>query len=458
MLSLADFAAALKHRIRLELAIFLAVMLVVGLFIVMSPRIYSSTATLLFEAGAVDPVQGGRIGDDNLATLLSTQSDVIKSDLVGARVVNDLGLVTPDVLVQWRNQTGGVGDINLWYGELILNNLTVVPDRVSRVVQVNYKSQDPKYSAAMANAFVKAYLDQKLEIQTDPAKTYSRWFGDRTREVRMRLEETQGRLTAFKRRTGIVDSNSTDAESSRMAELQSAVTGAEVGTADIGARSSNSISQSSDVQNSGVVSGLRASVAAKAAQVSQLSVALGPNHPDRQAAEAELAEMRAKLNAAVAEQSTSIRVANAAARSKEATLRSTLNSQKSRMLTLAADRAEFDVLTRDVESARQAYDQVTQKLDAMRLSAVAPTSGVRQLDTARPTLLPSQPNIPLLLLMGTALAGLLAVGVGVLIELIRPVVRSANTLQQTTGVPVITTINFGKSSAGQQNKSDEMAA
>jgi uncharacterized protein involved in exopolysaccharide biosynthesis len=457
MLSLADLIAAIKQRYRLELAIFMVVILGVGIWTAMASRIYISTTTLLFE-DPIDPVKGAATGEGDLATLLSTQSDVIQSDLVASRVVDDLNMITPAVLVQWRKETGGVGDVNLWYGARLLTGLLVVPDRASRVVEVSYKSVDSNYSAAMANAFVKAYLEQKLEIQTNPAKTYSRWFADRTREVRTKLEEAQAKLTAFKRSTGIVDTNSTNAESSRLAELQSAVTGAEVQSADFGSRDTGALVRSLDVQNSGVVAGLRSSIAAKAASLSQVSVTLGRNHPDRMALEAELRELRSKLSGIEAEQTQAVRLASASARSKEAKLRGSLEEQKTRMLRLAGDRAEFEVLNRDVDSARASYDQVTQKLDNMRLSAVAPTTGARQLDVARPSLLPSQPNISLRLLLGTALAVMLAIGVGVVLELIRPVVRSVGTLQHMTGVPVITTINFGKSRIANQSNSEKMAA
>ncbi|MBB5712165.1 GNVR domain-containing protein [Sphingomonas xinjiangensis] len=458
MLPLSDLAAAIKQRLRIEVAVFVLVLAIVALMTLLSPKVYRSTSSLLFDEKPIDPVQDAAGGDRDLSTLLSTQAAVIKSDLVAAKVVQNLNLVTPDILSQWRAQTGGAGDVNVWFGSRLLNGLEVVPDGASRIVRVSYRSNDGAVAAQLANAFVKAYLDQKLELQTDPAKTYSRWYADRTREVRANLETAQAKLTAFKRRTGIVDTDSTNAETGRLTDLQSAVTSAEVGSADLGSRSANAASRSPDVQNSAVVSGLRASIASKSAQLSEMSVSLGPNHPDRRAAQAELAALNSRLASAIAEQSASINVASSAAESKEAELRRNLEAQKARMLTLAGERAEYDVLRRDVDSARASYDQVTQRLDAMRLSAAAPTAGVRQLDVARASVLPSEPNITLRLLLGLVLATLLAIGVAILLELARPIVRSAATLQEVTGVPVITSVNFTNSSTLDHLKPDKKAA
>jgi polysaccharide biosynthesis transport protein len=458
MLPLADLAAAIRQRYRIELAVFLIVLLASIASIVLATRVYTSTASLLFDEAPIDPAKGEESGGGNLSSLLTTQADVLQSNLVAARVAKDLNLVTPELLSQWRNQTGGTGDVALWAGGRLLNGLEVIPDKASRVLRVRYRSADGNYSATMANAFVRAYLDQNLELQTDPAKTYSRWYVDRTREVRATLEKAQAKLTEFRRRTGIVDNDDTNAEASRLTELQTAVTSAEVGTAELGSRSANAVTQSPDVQNSAVVAGLRASIAAKSAQVSELSVALGPNHPDRKAAEAELTALNAKLGAAVAQQSKAVQTASSAARTKEAELRRSLETQKARMLRLAGDRAEYDVLRRDVDSARAAYDQVTQRLDAMRLSAVAPAGGVRQLDVARASMIPSEPKVGLRILLGAVLGTILAIGVAIFLEFVRPVVRSARSLQHTTGLPVLATIDFTKSQAFGRLNADKKAA
>lgn len=447
MLSLPDIAASLKDRWRLQVIVFAIVMALVIVWTALSAKVYIATSTLLFD-DIVDPV--GTQSTDGLKSLLGTQTDVVKSEAVAANVVSTLQLVTPQVAERWRLATGGNGDVNAWYGQQLLSNLTVSPITDSRVLELNYASPDPQFAALVANGFAVAYLDTRLKFRTDPAKTYSRWFQDRTREVRGNLEQAQARLTAFKRQTGIVDSGPTgDAESARLAELSGQLTGAEASAADLAARAGQAASQSPEVQNSGVVLGLRSQIAAKAAQVSQMSTTLGPNHPDRVAAEAELSELRARLNGEIATSTRAVQVASGAASSKQAAIRGMLNAQRGRMLGLSTERAQIDVLQRDVDSARAAYDAVTAKLETMRLQAVAPETNARQLDQATPPLLPAQPNVPVRLVLGALLAAMLAVGVGILLELRRPLVRTRAGAAGIAGVPLLAAVNFDKSQIGQ---------
>ncbi|WP_246382295.1 GNVR domain-containing protein [Novosphingobium chloroacetimidivorans] len=448
MLPLSDLIAALKRRWRLELFVLMTVLALVAIWTASSPKTYVATSSLLFDEPSVDPVQGTQTAaQDGVSALLSTQSDVIHSIAVGSEVVRSLQLATPDVLARWQAVTGGNGDVNAWYGGQLLSNLVVAPGKSSRVLALYYSSTDAQFAALMANAFAAAYLNTRLKLRTDPARTYSRWFQERTREVRENLQQAQARLTAFKRKTGIVGTGTTDAEVARLGGLSSQLTSAEASAAALNARASGNAAASPDVQSSTVVQGLRAQIASKAAQVSQMSTNLGPNHPDLIAVKAELGELRSKLASEIGNSTQSVRVASSAATSTEAEMREKLNAQRRRMLSLSTDNAQLDVLQRDVDTAQAAYDAVAARLQTMRLQSVAPDTNVRQLDSATPPLLPSSPNVPLRLLLGAMLGALLAVGVGLGLELWRPRVRTADGIAGITGLPVLAAVDLSGSRA-----------
>jgi len=447
MISLSDLIAALKTRWRLELFILVVVLALVALWTASSPKSYVATSSLLFDEPSVDPVQGTQTSQDSVAGLLSTQADVIKSAAVAGEVVRSLQLATPDVVTQWQAATGGTSDVNTWYGKYLLGNLAIAPVPGSRVLRLQYASADPEFAALMANAFAASYLETHLKLQTDPARTYSRWFQERTQEVRENLEQAQARLTAFMRETGIVDTSTSDAELARLGALSNQLTSAEASSAALGARASNNAAASPEVQLSGVVQGLRAQIASKTAQVSQMSVHFGPNHPDIVAAKAELTELHARLAGEVGNSTRSVRVASNAASSTEAELREKLNAQRRRMLGLSGENAQLDVLRRDVETAQAAYDAVAARLQTMRLQSVAPETNVRQLDAATPPLLPSSPNVPIRLMLGAVLGVLLAIGVALGLEVRRPRVRTADGIAGISGLPVLAAVDLSDSRA-----------
>ncbi len=445
MLIPADLIASLKARWRIELAIILLIVVLVALWTAVTPKTYVAQSSLLFDGGPVQSVTGEAAPEDGVVALVATQADVLQSEAIAAAVVRDLKLAdNPQVADRWRARTGGTGDVNAWYGRQLLGGLQVLPGRGSRVLAIRFKSADPQFAAQVANGFATSYLDARLQLQTDPARTYSRWFEDRTREVRTALEQAQGRLTAFQRRTGIVDTTNNNTDAARLTELSGQLTAAEAAAADAGARAGGG-STGLDVQTAGVVQGLRTQISAKTAEVAQLSADLGPNHPQRQAAEAELSALRRRLAVETGTSTNAVRVASGAASSRESQMRALVNQQRGKMLSLAGDRAELDVLQRDVDSARAAYDSVTQRLGTMRLQSEAPSTNVVQLDVAQPPMFPSSPNVPMRLALGLVLGGMLAAGTALALELWRPRVRTSRGAATAIGAPVLASVSFSQS-------------
>ena len=101
------------------------------------------------------------------------------------------------------------------------------------------------------------------------------------------------------------------------------------------------------------------------------------------------------------------------------------------------------VLQRDVDTARNAYDAVTTRLNEVRLQSEIPLSNVSLLDRAVPPALPSSPNVALRVLLGL-LAGLfVGVVTALFLEWRNPRVRTVGGLVSLTGAPVLADLNRG---------------
>lgn len=444
-MELADLLAALKARWKLELAVMLLVFALVAGATLRLPRVYTGTATLLFDEAAPDPGVDTAARAQSAAEMLGTQADVIRSQEIATQVAKSTGLAdSPAVLVQWRN-AGGQGTPEEWLGRNLLTGLTVEPGKSSTVLSVSYKARDADSAAQVANSFAQAYLSTYLHMTTDPARAYARWFEDRTREVRNKLETAQNALTNFQRAKGIVSTESMDAEGERLTALSTQLAAAEAANADAASRAGPGSGGSPDVQASGVVQSLRTQIAQKSAEVSDLRTSLGPNHPEMIAANAELAALRAKLASEVGSTAYSLGVASGDAAARTSALRRLVDAQRGRMLALSTDRSQLEVLQRDVQSARAAFDAVTQRLNAMRLQAELPRTNVHLLDAATPPALPSSPNVPLRLVLGLLLGAGLGVTAAAALEWLRPRVRTDGGLVRATGVPVLLHVDLGRS-------------
>jgi uncharacterized protein involved in exopolysaccharide biosynthesis len=309
---------------------------------------------------------------------------------------------------------------------------------------VKYTSSDPAQAAKLANAFAAAYTAERLSMSTDPARTYASWFEKRMAEVRHKLEASQAALSDFQRKRGIISTGAIDAESNRLGELSSQLSNAEAQAADARARASVGGANLAEVQQSGVIQGLRSQIATKSALIQQMSSELGPSHPNMRAARAELSELSARLASETGKTSSALGAAQAASNSRESQIRQLLAAQRERMLALADDRSTLEVLESDAASARREYDSVVQQLASMRLRSTLPATNVRELDRAEPPLLPASPNIGIRFVLATLCGVLVAIAVAAALEFRRPRVRSINVLQALSGAPVLGVARIGR--------------
>jgi len=219
-MSFAQFIALLRARWIVALCVFALVAGGTLLVSLLLPKSYTATSSVVLDVKP-DPL-GTLINASGLTPgMIETQIDIIQSDRVAMRVVKNLKLTdNPQARQQWQDQSQGVGDFDLWMAETLQRNLDARPSRASGVISIGYRSPDPKFAAALANAFAQAYLQVALELRVDPARQYGSFFDTRTTEAREALEKAQAKASAYLRDNNIISIDERfDVETARLNEL-----------------------------------------------------------------------------------------------------------------------------------------------------------------------------------------------------------------------------------------------
>ncbi|KQN82343.1 hypothetical protein ASE90_11805 [Sphingomonas sp. Leaf67] len=448
-----DYLESLKSRWRLVALVALACIVAVAIWTWQSPRTYTASSTLLFDLQQSDPVAGGNGASKASASVLGTQVDIIRSGVVAQRVAEKLGYdKDPDLIRRYRESGEQRIGLREWIGRRLVAPLEVVTTRTTNVLSLNYKSADPEKAAQLATAFAEAYVQTQLQLRIDPARVYSQWFRSQINEARDRLEQAQRRLSGFQQARGLVGAGRFDIEQAQLSELSQQMTTAQAETAQSRARANTSVGSSSSAQQSAVVQGLDGQIATKSAELQQLRQSLGPNHPMVVAAQAQIAELRARRGQAVGTVVDAVRTDSAAASAREANLRGLVAAQRERVLRLASAQDEMAVLQRDVDSSRAAYDAVTARLNEVRLQSEIPQTNVSVLDRATAPTLPSSPDVGLRVLLGIVGGIFAGVILALFLEWRRPRVRTIDGFERATGLPVLVDLSRGSVNVGFAGK------
>lgn len=406
------------------------------------PKQYTATASVVVDF-APDPVSTIMYAGMASPGYTATQVDVIQSDRVSQRVVRNLKLAeNPQVRQQWLDATDGRGDIVVWLGQNFQKAMDVKPSRESNVITVSYKAPDPQFAAALANAFVQAYLETTLELRVDPAKQYSAFFDTRSKNARESLERAQTKLSDFQKANGLITTDERfDIESARLNELSSQAVTLQALASEAGSRQMQAAGSSADklqeVLNNPVVAGLKADLSRAEARLQELSARLGDSHPQVVETNASIAALRSKVQAETARVTGGVGVSNTITKQRESDVRAALEAQRVKVLRMKALRDEGAVLTRDVESAQRVFETVVTRFNQSTLESQTTQSNVKPLTAATPPIDPSFPRIFLMTAASVAVGLVLALGVVLVLELFDRRVRSVEDVVASLGLPII---------------------
>jgi polysaccharide biosynthesis transport protein len=444
-MTLAQFLSILRARKWLALLVFALVVVTALATSLWLPKNYTAAASVVVDFKP-DPLTVSNFGANPPLALMATQVDVINSERVALRAIRTLKLAdNPKVREQWMEATDGQGNIELWMVDLFHRQMNVLPSRESSVITVTYKSPDPRFAAAMANAFVQAYLETALELRVDPARQYSSFFDTRAKEARETLEKSQGRLSSFQKSNSIVANDERfDVENVKLNELSSQVLTLQALAAESASRQTQATSERGDriqeVLNNPVIGALKADVSRAEGHLQELSTRVGEANPQAVQARANIAELRARIDAETRRVTDGVSVTNSINRQREAQIRAELEAQRAKVLRMKAVRDEGAVIQRDVENAQRAYDAIFARLNQSSLESQTTQSNVNLLTQATPPNEPSSPKVLLNTVLAALIGALLAAGVPLLLELRDRRARSAGDVMAFLGLPVISVL------------------
>ncbi len=200
---------------------------------------YTATTTIVLNTAEVGPFDQAALTGRQDIGYLETQLDIIRSRRVASAAIEQLpdeqlrALVDDNLpgysVAQLQNS-----DVRNKLISGVLEDLTVLTTRDSRVITLTYSTETASVAAAMADAFANAYIDTTLELSVAPARRNAAWFDEQLVSLRNRLAEKQAALTAYQKEKGIVSYDERlDTEMSRFEALSADLVKAQTRTYEV---------------------------------------------------------------------------------------------------------------------------------------------------------------------------------------------------------------------------------
>jgi len=449
--SLQQFLLALRARFGLFVMSLAVTVLAATAVSFLLPKSYRATASLLVDAKEEQSLSNlaPNFFPQEKLSYLQTQVEIITSKRVASRVVEDLHLAArPEVRAAFEKATTGKGSIEDWLAEGLLNNLKVETS-VSSIIRVTFSSADPRFSAQVADAFAKAYIETMLELRVEPTRQAAVWYDEQLKSLRASLEDAQAKLTNYLQQNGIVSADERyDVDSTRLGALSEQVVKAQEQTYQWNARErearkflqqGGSTDQLPDVLDNPLIQKLKGDLLLGEARLQQLATQYGSNYPQYQRQLSENRSLREKIESEARKVLSGIGNSARQSRQREADVVNAMAAQRARLLGLKENRNEFTVLRRNVESAERAYDTAMQRHVVSQVESRASQTNVTVLNAAVVPGKPSQPRIALNIALSVVVGIMLGIASVLLMEMSDRRVRSIGDLRLE--VPLLGVLN-----------------
>lgn len=447
----------IKARWAVVLFIFLATLLTTIAVSLILPKKYTAMTTLTVDLQGDNSVLGGQMASPySIQAYLATQSEVIKSERVISKVIQSLGLETNAAFVNAVNSDSpGEGSLRSKIVDALQRKLEVQFSREGSTLNIAYESGDPSTVANVVNAFAEGYIETTLDLKTEPARNFNKWFEAQTKTYREQLEQAQKRLSAAQQASGIVASEERyDVENARLNELSQQLVLAQTARIESSSRAANSgrngRESSVDVVGNALLQTLKADLGRAESRLDQMSSRLGTAHPEYVSAQAEVNSLRARLDSETGKVTGSISTTNTINQQRESELRAAVEAQKTKVLKLREGRNQVSIIEREVQSAQRSMDLVSQRYTETNLQSQSKQSNVSVLTRATRPLEPARPKPMLNGIIGGFIGLFLALLAALTLEMMQKPLRDSEDLLQASGVPVLAVLPAASSRRPQR--------
>jgi polysaccharide biosynthesis transport protein len=287
--------------------------------------------------------------------------------------------------------------------EAYYERLTVFPVEKSRVIVIDFLSENPELAARVANAIADAYLKRQQEAKQDQARSAGQWLSGEIDNLRKKVADSEAKVEAFRARSNLlVGPNNTTLSVQQLGDLNTQLAAARAQKADAEAKAklirdmlkSGEPIESSEILNSELIRRLSEQRVTLRAQLAEQSSSLLGNHPRIKELRAQIGDLDQQIRKEAEALARSLENDAKLADARVAAQLVTFNQLKKQAETSNEDDVQLRALERDAKSQRDLLESYLAKYrDASARGTLdsAPAEA-RIISRATPSSVPAYPK------------------------------------------------------------------
>jgi polysaccharide biosynthesis transport protein len=287
--------------------------------------------------------------------------------------------------------------------EAYYDRLTVFPVEKSRVIVIDFLSENPELAARVANAIADAYLKRQQEAKQDQARSAGQWLSGEIDNMRKKVADADAKVEAFRARSNLLlGPNNTTLSVQQLGDLNTQLAAARAQKADAEAKAklirdmlkSGEPIESSEVLNSELIRRLSEQRVTLRAQLAEQSSSLLGNHPRIKELRAQIGDLDQQIRKEAETLARSLENDAKLADARVAAQLATFNQLKKQAETSNEDDVQLRALERDAKSQRDLLESYLAKYReaSARGTLDSAPAEARIISRATPSSVPAYPK------------------------------------------------------------------
>lgn len=336
----------------------------------------------------------------------------------------------------------------------LAGRVTVMPDKGTRLVNVSYSCPNPELAAKVANALAGEYIELNFETRFRAATMATDFLKTELDQLKIKVERSDEALVAYAREHGIVESGERMGQDNivvqKLAALNAEMTKvqAELISKSVQYETARNATVQSFPENLKVpaIVELEGRLSELKQRLANLSARYGPEYVELNQVKQEVFELEDQLVKEKQKALAKIRSDYELAHNHYRSISTALEEQKQLAGKLNEDSIQYHILKREVDSNKQLYEGLLQRLKEAGVSAGLKSGNIHVVETADVPRGPSAPVRSRNLALGLLLGLMLGVGLAFGIDYFDDSVQTPDDLEQNVALPslgIIPTIGDG---------------
>jgi len=449
--TLQDYLLILRERIWYVLAAFLLVFSVAVIYTYTRTPLYESTATVEIFRRNPTVMQVQQVMDSEVRSAedVNTQVNILKSTSIIQEVADQLrGEDLEKFLAPYHNELSGMHPLSV--PRILELNREIIPQRLSLIINIQYRHPDKTMAAKVANLFADSYIAYSAHVRVDESLKAVEELELRATEQRKKVDDIARALQSYREKNNLISLDQRkDISTDALKELASHVTQAAATLQEAETRwkqvltarqKGNDPLTLSFIASDPNIIELQRQVAPLRIAVAQLSQHYRAKHPKMIEAVDSLNEGERQLKLAVATTTSQIEASYQGALQNYSQARSGLADQETSSLSLDRFGVEYTNMERDFTINEKLLENILGRMRETSMSSTVESQNARLVDHATPGRKPIFPNYPLNLGLGLMSGIVLGVSLAFSVAYLDDRAKSAYDIEVVIGLPLLSII------------------